>query len=108
MTEQDWLLLYFALACMWIGGYATGRGRIVRSLVRWADWQVASAPQQSPRFWIALPIVLAAAGCLWVFRPRRTWTNYQAWKARPRPASPPRYNPDRSAHRGAHDTNGDT
>lgn len=87
MTQQDWLLVYFALACMWIGGYATGRGRVVKTIVRWADRQVASASRRSPRFWLALPIVVAAAACLWVFRPRRTLTSYRAWKAQQTPAA---------------------
>lgn len=88
MTEQDSLLVYFALACMWIGGYATGRGRIVKALVVWADRQVGSASRRSPRFWLGLPIVLVAAACLWVFRPRRTLTSYRAWKTRQHPAIP--------------------
>ncbi|MDQ0961965.1 hypothetical protein QFZ66_005843 [Streptomyces sp. B4I13] len=83
---SDTRLLVVALACMWVGGYATGRGRLVRGVVRWADWQVAYAPRRSPRFWTALPILLVSAACLWIFRPRRTLTNYLAWKARHPPA----------------------
>lgn len=94
MTQQDWLLISFALACMWIGGYATGRGCVVKALVAWADWQVASASRRSPRFWLALPIVLVAAACLWVFRPRRTLTTYRAWKARQQPVPAPRRDPN--------------
>ncbi|WP_406321772.1 hypothetical protein [Streptomyces sp. NBC_00519] len=96
MTQQDSLLVYFALACMWIGGYAAGRGRVAKALVAWADRQVGHASRRSPRFWIALPVVLAAAACLWTFRPRRTLNSYRAWKAWQNPA----------AARGL-DTNGD-
>lgn len=94
MTQQERLLVCFALACMWIGGYAAGRARIVRGLVRWADWQVATVSQRSPRFWIAVPIVAVAAGCLWVFRPRRTLANYRTWKARQQPVPAARRDPN--------------
>ncbi|MFF6801069.1 hypothetical protein [Streptomyces sp. NPDC012616] len=105
MTDTQ--LLALALACMWVGGYATGRGRIVRRLVRWADWQVACASRHSPWFWTAVPILLVSAGCLWVFRPHRTLANYRAWKAREEPVPVPRRDPNWAARR-AHDTNGDT
>ncbi|MEU9758908.1 hypothetical protein AB0D98_03705 [Streptomyces sp. NPDC047987] len=107
MTEPDSLLVYFALACMWIGGYATGRGRVVKALVAWADWQLASAPTRSLRFWVTLPVVLTAAACLFVTRPRRTWTNYHAWKAQQQPAPDPQPAPSTAAHCG-HETNRDT
>ncbi|MEU0060724.1 hypothetical protein [Streptomyces sp. NPDC006334] len=82
MSGHDRLLIYFALACMWIGGYATGRGRWVHALVNWADWQVVYAHRRTLCFWIAVPIVLAAAAGLWLRRPRRTLANYRAWRAR--------------------------
>ncbi|MET8747236.1 hypothetical protein [Streptomyces sp. NPDC004728] len=82
MTEHDRLLVYIALACVWIAGYAAGRGRLMKALAAWADWQLAYATRRSPRFWAALPVVLTAAAWLWITRPRRTWTNYQSWKAR--------------------------
>lgn len=71
MTDVDRLLIGVALACMWMGGYATGRGRPARALVAWADWHYTIAPRSDPRFWIAAPIVAAAVCCLWAFRPRR-------------------------------------
>ncbi|MFJ7489740.1 hypothetical protein ACIQZB_00515 [Streptomyces sp. NPDC097727] len=97
MTEQDRLLVCFALACAWVGGYSIGRARTLKALVAWADWQLAHATTRSPRFWVALPIVLTAAAWLWITRPRRTWTNYQAWKARQQPAPDPQPAPSTPA-----------
>lgn len=68
-------LLVIALACMWIGGYATGRGRPVHCLVIWADWQFSYRPRRSARFWIAAPIVLLAAAALWTLH-SRPWRNH--------------------------------
>ncbi|MFE3149118.1 hypothetical protein ACFXJ6_21090 [Streptomyces sp. NPDC059218] len=107
MTEHDRLLVYVALACMWIAGYATGRGRVIKAIVAWADWQLAYATPRSPGFWVAVPVVLTAAACLWIARPRRTWTNYQAWKARQQLAPGPQPGASTAAHQD-HDTNGST
>ncbi|MFF5655259.1 hypothetical protein [[Kitasatospora] papulosa] len=94
MTGPDALPVAFALACMWVGGYATGRGRLVRELLAWADWKVAYAPRRSPAFWVAVPVVVVACCCLWAFRPLRTLHHWRAARERdrrrplPRPARP--------------------
>ncbi|WP_405961199.1 hypothetical protein OG235_36665 [Streptomyces sp. NBC_00024] len=106
---SDTQLLAIALACMWIGGYATGRGRPVHCLVIWADWQFSYRPRRSARFWIAAPIVLLAAAALWTLHPRRTAAIRRAWRRHPvRPPAPaPTYDPQWAAHRRGHHTNGD-
>lgn len=99
MTDVDRLLIGVALACMWIGGYATGRGRPARALVAWADWHYTIAPRSDPRFWIAAPIVAAAVCCLWAFRPRRSWRNWRAWHHRDRQRALPTHTPSRLSDR---------
>jgi hypothetical protein len=84
VTGRDWALIYLALACMWVGGYATGRGRPVRGLVAWADQQFTHASRRSPWFWLAAPVVAVAACGLLVFRPRRSLRNWRTARERDR------------------------
>jgi hypothetical protein len=79
MTGEDWALTV-AVVCMWVGGYATGRGRPIRRLVAWADWQYQWASRRAVWFWLGAAIVaVAIAGCL-LFRPYRSWRNWHAWR----------------------------
>ncbi|MET7809817.1 hypothetical protein ABZT26_03020 [Streptomyces sp. NPDC005395] len=80
MTGDNWARIAVALACMWVGGYATGRGRPVRELVAWADWQVSYRPRTAPQFWLAVPIIAAAVAALWITHPRRTAANWRSWQ----------------------------
>ncbi|CAM5480842.1 MULTISPECIES: hypothetical protein [Streptomyces] len=84
MSGKTWDWAALALACMWIGGYATGRGRPIRELTSWADWQFCYASRRSPWFWIAVPIVVTAVAGLIVFRPRRSLRNWRAARERDR------------------------
>ncbi|GGZ72976.1 hypothetical protein ACFOOM_01180 [Streptomyces echinoruber] len=84
MSAGTWARVALALACVWAGGYATGRGRPVRALTTWADWQVAYTSRRSPWFWLAVPIVAAAIAGLIVFRPRRSLRNWRAARDRDR------------------------
>lgn len=106
MTDRAWLLICFALACMWVGGYAAGRGRPIRDLVAWADWHFTTAPRRSPHFWIAAPIAVIAFGALWVLRPRRSAHNWRAWREHDRrhATTAPHYTPDWAAPPRGHDT----
>ncbi|EMF31112.1 hypothetical protein H114_00747 [Streptomyces gancidicus BKS 13-15] len=99
MSDRDVLLVCIALACMWVGGYATGRGRPVRAVVAWADWHFTTAPRRSPRFWAAAPVVVAAVCCLWLFRPRRSLRNWRAWREHDRRRALPTQTPSRLSDR---------
>ncbi|WP_181383524.1 hypothetical protein [Streptomyces sp. NWU339] len=101
MTNRDFLLVCFALVCMWLGGYSAGRGRPIHELVAWADWHITTAPRRSLRYWTALPVVAVAACCLWLFRPRRTLRNWRAWRAYDRRRALPTQTPSRLNDRRA-------
>ncbi|KUN32475.1 hypothetical protein AQJ11_02825 [Streptomyces corchorusii] len=84
MSGETWTWAALALACMWIGGYATGRGRPIRELTSWADWQFCYASRRSPWFWVAVPIVFTAVAGLFLVRPRRSLHNWRASRERDR------------------------
>ncbi|MGX1513974.1 hypothetical protein [Streptomyces collinus] len=100
--------LALALAACAAAGYVTGRLRLEDRLVDWADDQLTERPARSPRYWLAVPIVLAAVAALWTIHPRRTRANYRANKAardrRSAPVAVPRYDPEWAARRGGPST----
>ena len=101
------LLTVAALAAAGLAGYAAGRTRPLRLAVDWADDQVARRPMWSPRFWLAVPVVLAAVAGLWLVHPRRTAANRRAFRDEQR-APVPVYDPNWAARRGPYPTlNGD-
>lgn len=82
-------------------GYLAGRLRPGNRLVDWADDQITERPARSPRFWLAVPLVLLAVAALWTVHPRRTLATYQDNKARRRHRHPaPTYDPGRAARHG--------
>lgn len=95
--------LLLAVAAAGITGYTIGRTRPGPRLINWAENQVAMRPARSPRYWIAIPLLLLAAATYTAIHPRRAAANIRAARAHTAPAPMPRLDPDWATRRAAQD-----
>ncbi|MFF5045620.1 hypothetical protein [[Kitasatospora] papulosa] len=75
------LLLLAVVAAAGTAGYTVGRTRPGPWLVDWAEDQITLRPARSPRYWVAVPLILCAAAAYWTLHPRRSAANVRAARA---------------------------
>ena len=90
-------MIWLAIAAALAVGFALGRDRLDR-IVSWAeDWTTPGWRRW--RFWLAVPVAVAANAALWVVHPCRTLANVRSWRASERLLPAPEYDPEWSTRR---------
>lgn len=75
------MLTAMLMAAAAVAGYWTGRMRIGRRVLDWAEDQDDNRRWYDPRLWMALPVLAATLAWIWTVHPRRTRANVRANRA---------------------------